>query len=64
MGAKLQTSATSITAINTDGKKVIAALNVFLRQIDTQTLIDLSGAIEKDPGLIKTAMEFKGFIGI
>jgi len=64
MDAKLQTTATTITAVNADGIKVIKALKVFLRQIDTRTLIDLSRVVEKDPALIKQAMQYKGMIGI
>ena len=64
MDAKLKTTATSITAANADGIKVISALKVFLKQIDTQTLISLSKVVEKDPALIKQAMQYKDIIGI
>jgi len=64
MDARLKTTATSITAVNADGTKVIMALKVFLKQIDTQTLIDLSKVAESDPALIKQAMQYKGMIGI
>ena len=64
MEALLKTTATSISAADANGLKVIAALKVFLKQIDTKTLIDLSKVVEKDPGLIKKAMQFKGMIGI
>ncbi|MFK5855779.1 MAG: hypothetical protein QM503_06585 [Bacteroidota bacterium] len=64
MDAKLKTTATSITAVNANGTRVIMALKVFLKQIDIDTLIDLSKVVEKDPSIIKQAMQYKGMIGI
>lgn len=64
MAAELSSTPGSISAKNEEGKKVIAALKIFVNQIDTKTLIDLSKLIEKEPSLISKAMKYKGFIGL
>ncbi len=59
---KIAISKNSIIATNDDGKKLIVALEIFIKQIDPETLIQLSEVVKKDPALITQAMEYKHLI--
>ena len=63
MEAKVKFSGNnSITALNTDGEKLVAALKIFVTKLPANDLVKLSKAIDKKPGLIKKALKYKHFI--
>jgi len=63
MQAKVKfTGNSTISAMNKDGEKLIAALKVFIKELPANDLIKLSKSIEKKPDLIKKAMKYKHFI--